>query len=84
MRQETGEVVRLPPPAALVIEERPDGFFLVRISADGEFAGDTWHRDLAEAFGQAEFEFSQPTEDWQAVPETAQDPIGFLRTIGER
>jgi hypothetical protein len=34
---------RLPPPQLLVIEERQDGFFLLRYTESGAFAGDTWH-----------------------------------------
>src|SRR5438876_12133363 len=41
-----GLPIELPWPDIVLIEERPDGVFLFRFSADGEDAGDTWHRTV--------------------------------------
>jgi hypothetical protein len=49
----------LPPAALLVLDQLEDekAFYLIRYSAEGEFAGDTWHENLDDAKHQAEFEF---------------------------
>jgi hypothetical protein len=40
-----------------LIDEKPDGFYLIRLTDDGTFCGDTWHLTAEEARGQAAFEF---------------------------
>jgi hypothetical protein len=72
----------LPQARLLVIQEQPDGFFLYRYSGDGDFAGDTWHASLEDAFGQAAFEFSVPPGDWAAIPPEQPDAVKFLRRGG--
>jgi hypothetical protein len=72
---------RLPPSKLLVLEERPDGFFLTRYSARGDFAGDTWHRDYEDAMSQANFEFSESTQNWVAIPAEETDAIDFVRRL---
>ena len=74
-----GTPKRLPLPSVLVIEERPEGFFLIRYSMSGEFAGDTWHRDLDNAMGQATFEFGDSVTDWAAIPLEELDPVAYIR-----
>jgi hypothetical protein len=68
----------LPPARALVIEERPDGFFLLRYASDGEFAGDTWHIDFGSAKDQAAYEYGDGLQ-WAEVSPTDIDTVGWLR-----
>jgi hypothetical protein len=62
------EVDRMPT-AAWVLLEGVDGHYeLFRYSADGEFAGDTWHDTLDEAKRQAAFECEIREADWRPEP----------------
>jgi hypothetical protein len=42
---------------------------LYRYTADGTFAGDTWHQSLDDAKGQADFEYGKALGSWQQIPE---------------
>jgi hypothetical protein len=53
----------MPIAEALLIEVEADGVFLFRLSADGQFAGDTWHESVEEAKEQAKFEFGPSTRN---------------------
>jgi hypothetical protein len=76
--------VRLPRPQVLVIEEKPDGIFLFRYTADGRFGGDTWHQDLAEAREQAEYEYEGALGAWREVPADVRDAHAFaLDHVGD-
>jgi hypothetical protein len=66
----------MPPADVLVIDDRPDGIFLFRCTAAGEFGGDTWHRSVDEAKDQAAYEFG-PDVRWRPIPETESDPVAF-------
>jgi hypothetical protein len=66
----------MPQPDLLVNDERPDGIFLWRNTAGGDFAGDTWHPSVDEAREQAAYEFG-PDLTWSPIPETESDPIAF-------
>jgi len=65
---QSGKLVRgaaLPSPDLIEIEQASDGsctFF--RFTDSGEFCGDTWHETLAEAFGQAEYEYGLTEKDF--------------------
>lgn len=74
------EPIRLPRAQVLVIEERDDGFFLTRHAEDGAFAGDTWHMNLSDAMGQAEFEFGVAPTTWLAIPAGETNPLAFVRS----
>lgn len=78
-----GAPTPMPAPRYLVIEQRPDGHFLLRYSESGQFAGDTWHLNLEEAQGQARFEFGE-TLTWMVVPESESNPVSWLMTLGDR
>jgi hypothetical protein len=67
----------MPSPSVLIIEERSDGIFLNRFAANGQAAGDTWHRSLDEAKEQAEMEFGGNISTWKEVPPEIDDPIPF-------
>jgi len=66
-------------PTWLVIEISPDGHFLYRYTNAGGFAGDTWHRTLADAHYQAEREYGSHVADWVEVPVAIADPIQFAK-----
>lgn len=66
----------LPDADLLVIDERPDGVFLLRCTATGEFGGDTWHRSVDEAKAQAAHEYG-PGIAWAPIPGTESDPVAF-------
>ena len=72
---------QLEPAKLLVVEERPDGVFLIRYGADGSFAGDTWHSSRQEAQEQASFEFGELLTEWKAVASEMSDPILLLRLL---
>lgn len=37
---------KLPQPQILIIEEKPSGVFLYRYAINGDFSGDTWHKNF--------------------------------------
>ena len=64
----------MPAAAFLVIDEQTDGTVLLyRYDATGDFAGDTFHLNVAEAKEQAAFEFENPLGNWQEIPPEVQD-----------
>lgn len=58
------EKEKLPDAAWVHIEAANGAFFLIRHSATGEFAGDTWHETLEDAKDQARREYEIKEEDW--------------------
>jgi len=64
-------------PAVVAIEEKPDGVFLFRFTADGKVVGDTWHKTVEEAEQQARFEFPDLLSEWKPVPLLVEDLIAF-------
>jgi len=64
-------------PALVAIEEKPDGVFLFRFTANGEVVGDTWHMNVEEAQQQARFEFGELLSEWKAVPPDVHDVAAF-------
>src|SRR4051812_23230492 len=64
-------------PALLLIEQKPDGVFLFRFTADRRCVGDTWHESIDAAKQQAVFEFDNLLSDWKTVPVDVVDPIPF-------
>ena len=70
----------MPTPDLLVIDPKPDGIFLLRHTLEGGFGGDTWHRSVDEAKGQAEHEYG-PGIEWLPIPADEGDAVAFaLRT----
>jgi hypothetical protein len=61
----------------LVIEEDPDGVFLYRYGARGEFVGDTWHMNLDDAKHQASYEYGDSVKGWADVPAEIEDVVLF-------
>lgn len=47
-------------------------------TAEGEFAGDTWHMDLDEAKDQASFEYGDAVQECQELPEEIDDPLAYV------
>ena len=68
----------MPPTRFLIVQETAEGLFLIRHSLDGEYAGDTWHEDLANLKKQVQFEF-ECAIDWASFPYGVADPIEFVR-----
>jgi hypothetical protein len=64
----------------LLIEEKPEGFFLFEFRDDG-FVGDTWHRTIEDAKAQANYDFGNSISAWQEVPLEIADPVAFGRAI---
>jgi hypothetical protein len=56
------------PAAVVVIEDDQDGVFLYRYDAQANCVGDTWHQNLDEAKGQAQFEFENILSEWVEIP----------------
>ena len=68
---------RMKAPVLLVIEEKSEGVFLSRFTADGQEVGDTWHRSAEEAQEQARFEYGELLGDWKLVPADVDDVVSF-------
>jgi hypothetical protein len=51
----------------VVTEEHPEGTYLFRYADDWSFSGDTWHPNLEEALGQAQWEFSVDQLLWRPI-----------------
>ena len=64
-------------PALVVIEEKPDGVFLLRFTAAGRVVGDTWHMTVREAQQQAQFEFGKLLSNWLPVQADVEDVVSF-------
>ena len=61
----------------LIMRSDEHGIMIDRYTADGEIAGDTWHRDLEEARYQAEFEYGNALSDWEEIPADIEDEVSF-------
>jgi hypothetical protein len=61
----------------LVIDEGVDGVLLLGYTAVGEFSGDTWHRDVADAMAQAEFAYGRRLGEWEPIPDDAANAIEY-------
>jgi hypothetical protein len=76
------------PAAYLVIEEKSEGFFLVRYSLKGDCAGDTWHMDLDDIQNQLSHEYPGISLEWRDVPPEAPDAaeygLEFLKKVSGR
>jgi hypothetical protein len=68
---------KLPTARFLVLEERPEGFFLFRYAEDHSFAGDTWHMNFNDAIHQAEYEYGDQLSEWREVPPNIDDSVAF-------
>jgi hypothetical protein len=67
----------MPFPRVLLIAVKRDGIFLERYTAEGAFAGDTWHKTLSEARSQADSEYGADVTPWRTVPKQTDDPIAY-------
>ncbi len=56
-------------PKVVLLLAHEDGPMLYRYTATGAFAGDTWHKSLDDAKGQAEFEYGEALGSWQQIPD---------------
>src|SRR5262245_48120558 len=63
----------LPPADVLLIEAKEDGIYLYRITKEGKFINDTWHKTLDEAKQQAKTEFDNDPGRWKNVPDAYSD-----------
>lgn len=66
----------LPHPTVALIDETREGFYLIRLTSDGTFCGDTWHLTNEEARGQAEFEFEH-VGNWREISATVSDAKAY-------
>ena len=64
-------------PALVFIEEKSDGVFLFRFTANGQVVGDTWHMTVEEAKQQAHFEFPEVLSGWISVPADVENVVAF-------
>ena len=92
------QLVGLPPPltrgidqqralpvaeALLVQGDDVSGISIERLTREGEFCGDTWHADLAEAWEQARFEFGEEAlQDCLEIPDGV-DALIYLKSEGQ-
>lgn len=71
---------RLPPASVLLIESTESGVFLYRYSAEGQFAGDTWHFTVDDAKAQAKSEYGSSVSAWKEVPTDINDIVNFMNS----
>ena len=72
----------LPRASVLVLMRDTDGsIYLYRFAPGGVAAGDTWHPDIAEAKGQAEFEYGGAVGTWRPVPNDISNIETFVRVL---
>jgi hypothetical protein len=67
---EVRPIASLPPPDRIEIEMdggRHDPCMIFRYPETGEVCGDTWHKNLAAAFAQANFEYGLTEQDFALV-----------------
>ena len=57
----------------VIISTEPDGIFLYRYTAEGEFGGDTWHESRDAAADQARYEYGDALGEWQGAPDDVSD-----------
>jgi hypothetical protein len=69
--------LELPHPTVVLIDEAPEGFYLIRLTKDGTFCGDTWHPTGDEARRQAEFEFDR-VGVWREIPGEVSDSTSYV------
>ena len=61
-------------PARVVIAAAGEaGYYLYRLDAQGDAAGDTWHLTLADVKHQALVEYSLGVDAWLSVPDQVSD-----------
>src|SRR5437879_6059838 len=65
-------------PDILIIEEKPDGIFLIRYTFDNTEVGDTWHITIEDAKHQAEFEYGKSMDKWRKLPKEIKDPVPYI------
>jgi hypothetical protein len=59
----------MPSTRHIILAEHSDGPLIYRYSEDWKFAGDTWHRSVADAIHQIEFEFGVSELQWRTISE---------------
>jgi hypothetical protein len=74
----------MPLPAVLVIDEEPDGCYLLGYAASGEFAGDTWHTSVEDAQEQASFAYGPYLDSWQSMPDGLDNQSAWVAWALER
>lgn len=65
-------------PDLLLLEEKEDGCYILRLRRDGTVITDTWHKTLEEAISQAEFEYGDRLGKWKAVPLGVEDVARYV------
>lgn len=82
LRGDRGSVPMPPATVLAVVREPRAGFVLYRFGVDGSDAGDTWHPTVAEAKGQADFEFGPHLRSWiEFVPDPTNLSGSALRSL---
>jgi hypothetical protein len=74
----------LPIAAVIYMITDIDGVFVLRYTADGSFAGDTWDASEEEALEQIGQEFVLGREAWSPLPDTVTDLSIFTRETLEK
>lgn len=68
-------------PRLLLLQQTEAGHAITRWTAEGEFAGDTWHPSSADAKDTAAWEYGEGAGSWTAVPQEyaeSDDVMDFL------
>ena len=65
-----GVEIGAPAELRIVVDPEAEGFYLLGLDASGAELTDTFHMTLAEALGQANWEFEIDPSEWEVVAET--------------
>src|SRR4051794_30580364 len=77
---DAGRQTAMPRADVVVLELHPDGPMAYRYSADGLFAGDTWHESRDAALTALAAEYGNALSDWRPVPE-GYDPTEYALSL---
>lgn len=61
----------------LLVSGGDPGAMLFRYTAHGEFSGDTWHANAADAQDQASYEYGEALGPWEEVPRDVTDAHAY-------
>jgi hypothetical protein len=68
-----GDPVPMADPTFVAISQSDEGYFVERYTDTREFAGDTWHQTLADAEGQADWEYGERVGGWVMLADETND-----------
>jgi hypothetical protein len=71
----------MPDPSIVEMCVSDEGYYLIRHTESGEFAGDTWHETREDALHQAEFEYGGRIASWTTLADGTVDFADVVRQL---